>query len=140
MFGEFKKFIARGNVIDMAVGIVVGAAFTAIVTSLVADLINPVIGLLLGGLDFSAYYLNLSQESYATLAEAQKAGAPVLAYGNFINAIIKFLIVAFAVFMMVRGVNRLKDQFEKEEEAPATPAAPSADIVLLTEIRDLLRK
>lgn len=138
MLSEFKKFIARGNVIDMAVGIVVGAAFTAIVTSLVADLINPIIGLLLGGLDFSAYYVNLGSESFATLADAQKAGAPVLAYGQFINAVIKFLIVAFVVFLLVKGVNRLKDGFDKQqEEAPATPPA---DVVLLTEIRDLLKR
>jgi large conductance mechanosensitive channel len=141
MFSEFKKFIARGNVMDMAVGIVVGAAFTAIVTSLVGDIINPVIGLLLGGLDFSEYYINLGSTTYETLDAAKTAGAPVLAYGNFINAIIKFVIVAFAVFMLVRSVNKLKEQFEtQQEEAPAEPAKTPEDIVLLTEIRDLLKK
>lgn len=137
MLKEFKTFIARGNVIDMAVGIVVGAAFTAIVTSLVSDIINPVIGMLLGGLDFSNYYLDLSMSGYETLEAAKKAGAPLIMYGLFINAVIKFLIVAFVVFILVKQINRVKDAMIKQEaEAPATPE----DIQLLREIRDALKK
>lgn len=138
IFSEFKQFIARGNVMDMAVGIVVGAAFTAIVTSLVGDIINPIIGMLIGGIDFSNYYLDLSQGGYESLKAAEAAGAPLIKYGLFINAIVKFLIVAFVVFMMVKQINRLKAQFDQQQaDAPATPAA---DVVLLTEIRDLLKK
>lgn len=137
---EFKAFIARGNVIDMAVGIVVGAAFTAIVTSLVGDIINPIIGMLIGGLDFSNYYIDLSQGGYATLADAEKAGAPLIKYGAFINAVVKFMIVAFVVFMLVKQINRLKAQFDQEKETPAEDAPPPADILLLTEIRDLLKQ
>lgn len=140
MVSEFKQFIARGNVIDMAVGIVVGAAFTAIVTSLVGDIINPIIGMILGGLDFSNYYFDLSQGGYTTLADAEKAGAPLIKYGLFINAVVKFLIVAFVVFMLVKQVNRVKAQFEENEaNADDAPAAAPADIQLLTEIRDLLK-
>ncbi|PZP86913.1 MAG: large conductance mechanosensitive channel protein MscL [Azospirillum brasilense] len=136
MFKEFKTFIARGNVIDMAVGIVVGAAFTAIVTSMVSDIINPVIGMLLGGLDFSNYYFDLSFGGYESLEAAKKAGAPLIMYGLFINAVIKFLIVAFVVFMLVKQVNRIKDAMIKKEAE--TPAAPPEDILLLREIRDAL--
>jgi large conductance mechanosensitive channel len=136
MFKEFKTFIARGNVIDMAVGIVVGAAFTAIVTSMVSDIINPVIGMLLGGLDFSNYYFDLSFGGYESLEAAKKAGAPLIMYGLFINAVIKFLIVAFVVFMLVKQVNRLKDAVIKKEAE--TPAATPEDIQLLREIRDAL--
>jgi large conductance mechanosensitive channel len=138
ILSEFKQFIARGNVMDMAVGIVVGAAFTAIVTSLVGDVINPIIGMIIGGIDFSNYYLDLSQGGYATLKEAETAGAPIIKYGLFINAVIKFLIVAFVVFMMVKQINRLKSQFEEKKDA--APYAPPADVVLLTEIRDLLKQ
>jgi large conductance mechanosensitive channel len=141
MLGEFKSFIARGNVMDMAVGIIVGAAFTAIVSSLVKDMINPVIGLVIGGLDFSNYYLNLGSTTFATLSEAQKAGAPVIAYGSFINSVLQFLIVAFVVFLMVRGVNRMKAEFErKAADSSDTSVTPPADVALLTEIRDLLKK
>lgn len=141
MFSEFKDFIARGNVMDMAVGIVVGAAFTAIVTSLVGDVINPLIGLFLGGLDFSNYFINLGEGNFASLEEATEAGAPVLKYGLFINAIIKFVIVAFVVFMLVRQVNSIKKQFEEKQADPENTEAPTpADIALLTEIRDLLKK
>jgi len=139
MFKEFKAFIARGNVIDMAVGIVVGAAFTAIVTSLVGDIINPLIGLFTGGLDFSNYYVNFSDGDYATLAEAEAAGAAVLKYGLFINSVIKFLIVAFVVFLLVKQINRIKSQIDNPAE-PAAAVPPPADIQLLTEIRDLLKK
>ena len=141
MLNEFKSFIARGNVMDMAVGIIVGAAFTGIVTSLVQDLINPIIGLVIGGLDFSNYYLNLGSGTFASLAEAQKAGAPVIAYGSFINAVLQFLIVAFVVFLMVRAVNKMKVEFErKAADSSDTSVTPSADVALLTEIRDLLKK
>ena len=141
MFKEFKEFIARGNVMDMAVGIIMGAAFTTIVNSMVKDLLNPFIGLFTGGVDFSAMYLNLSGEEFASLAAAQEAGAATVNYGIFINAVINFLIVAFVVFMLVRTVNKIKKAAEKEEEQKAAaPATPPADIVLLTEIRDLLKK
>lgn len=139
MLAEFKKFIMRGNVIDMAVGIVVGAAFTAIVTSLVQDMLNPVIGLFMGGLDFSQYFINLGEGNYDTMAAAKEAGAPIFAYGNFINAVIKFLIVAFVVFMIIRGINKAKEEFEKKEADPTNDEVKTpADIALLTEIRDLL--
>lgn len=141
MFKEFRTFIARGNVMDMAVGIIVGAAFTAIVGSLVKDLINPIIGLILGGLDFSNYFISLDGSSYPTLAEAETAGAATLNYGRFITAIINFLIIAFVVFLLVKGVNRIKDMAAREEEQPM-PAAPSGPTQeeLLTQIRDLLAK
>jgi len=131
MLQEFKAFISRGNVIDLAVGIIIGAAFTAIVNSLVNDIIMPPVGLILGGIDFSNIFVTLGKGTYATIAEAQKAGAATLNIGLFINAIIKFLIVAWAVFILVKQVNR----FHKKEEA----APPPAQEVLLTEIRDLLK-
>jgi len=139
MLNEFKNFIAKGNVMDMAVGIIIGAAFTAIVSSLVADMINPIIGLFMGGIDFGSMYLNLSGQEFETLAAAQEAGAATVNYGLFINAIINFLIIAFVVFMLVKGVNKLKEQTVKEEKKAAAKAPP-ADIVLLTEIRDALKK
>jgi len=141
MLQEFKKFIAKGNVMDMAVGIIIGAAFTAIVSSLVKDIINPFIGLFTGGIDFSALYVNLSGTEYATLAAAQEAGAATVNYGIFVNAVIQFLIVAFVVFLLVRGVNKLKEAaVQKEEEEAAAPAKPSAEVQLLMEIRDSLKK
>lgn len=141
MFNEFRDFIARGNVMDMAVGIIMGAAFTAIVKSMVDDLLNPVIGLFTGGLDFGKLYLNLSGQDYETLAAAQEAGAATLNYGMFVNAVINFLIVAFVVFLLVKNVNKIKDMAEKKEaEEEANPPKPPADIALLTEIRDLLKK
>lgn len=139
MFKEFKKFIARGNVMDMAVGIIMGAAFTAIVKSMVDDLIMPVVGLFTGGVDFSNKFINLTNEGYATLEAAEKAGAATLNYGMFLNAVISFLIVAWVVFMLVKGVNKIKEMAEKDaEKEAAAPKKPSADILLLTEIRDLL--
>ena len=141
MFKEFKDFIARGNVMDMAVGIIMGAAFTAIVNSMVKDLLNPIIGLFTGGIDFAALYFNLSDNEYESLSAAQEAGAATFNYGLFINAVINFLIISFVVFMLVRTVNKIKEAAEKEkEEEAAAPAKPAADIVLLTEIRDLLKK
>lgn len=138
MLQEFKAFIARGNVLDMAVGIIIGAAFTAIVSSLVSDVLNPIIGIFLGGLDFSNYFVDLSMKGYATLEEAKKAGAPVVMYGLFINAVIKFLIVAFVVFLLVKNVQKLRTRMEGESQAAA--AAPAEDILLLREIRDALKK
>lgn len=132
--GEFKSFIARGNVIDLAVGIVIGTAFTAIVNSLVADIIMPPIGLLTGGVDFSNLFISLTGQTYASLAEAKQAGAATLNVGLFLNAIINFLIVSFAIFVLVKQINRLKKQ-----EA-AAPSAPSRSEVLLEEIRDLLKE
>lgn len=138
MLNEFKAFIAKGNVLDMAVGIIIGAAFTAIVSSLVSDIINPIIGMLIGGIDFSNYYLDLSMHGYDSLEAAKKAGAPLIMYGLFINAIIKFLIVAFVVFILVKNVNKLKDRMVARDAA--NPAAPVEEVLLLREIRDALKK
>ncbi len=134
MLKEFKDFIAKGNVIDMAVGIIIGAAFTAIVGSLVADLINPIISLFMGGVDFGGLFANLNGD-YATIEAADEAGAAVFAYGRFIMAIINFLIIAFVVFMLVRSVNKLK---KAEVEAPA-PAGPTQE-ELLADILAALKK
>jgi len=140
MIKEFQNFIARGNVMDMAVGIIIGAAFTAIVTSLVSDLINPIIGVITGGLDFSNLFINLGDGDYASLAAARDAGAPVFAYGSFITAVINFLIIAFVVFLLVKAVNRIKDAASKPEApAPEAPKGPS-ELDVLMEIRDSLRK
>jgi large conductance mechanosensitive channel len=128
MFEEFKKFIMRGNVMDLAVGIIIGGAFSTIVKSLVNDVIMPPIGLILGGVDFSEIYINLSGGDYASLAVAQEAGAATLNIGLFINAVINFLIVAFAVFMMIRAINRL-EEMGQEPEVPQddTPAEPTTE-------------
>lgn len=138
MFKEFKEFIVRGNVMDMAIGIIMGVAFTAIVNSAVGDLIMPVIGFLMNGVDFSEKFITLGLEQYATMEAAEAAGAVTVTYGIFINAIINFVIIAFCVFLLVKGVNNLKRKSEdpKAKDAPA----PSKDIVLLTEIRDALTK
>lgn len=136
MLEEFKAFIARGNVIDLAVGVIIGGAFGKIVSSLVDDVIMPIIGAITGGIDFSNYFLPLSSGVTAlTLAEAKKQGA-VLAYGNFLTVVIQFLILAWIIFLMVKAINRIR---VKEEAKPTAPAAPPADIALLTEIRDLLK-
>ncbi|MEN7342458.1 MAG: large-conductance mechanosensitive channel protein MscL [Pseudomonadota bacterium] len=137
MFAEFKKFAMRGNVVDMAVGIIIGAAFGKIVSSFVKDVIMPPIGMLMGNVDFGALFVNLGDNAFETLAAAEEAGAPVIAYGRFINTVLDFIIVAFAIFMAVKVMNKLKKQ---EEEAPAKPPEPSAEEKLLTEIRDLLQK
>lgn len=142
MLKEFKEFALKGNVLDMAVGIIIGAAFTAIVTSLVEDVIMPPIGVILGGIDFSDYFVQLTKRDtlYGTVQAARDNGAAVLAFGSFVNAVIKFLIVAFAVFMLIKQFNNLRRMLEKQEaQKPAAPAAPPADVVLLTEIRDLLK-
>ncbi|MEH6547590.1 MAG: large conductance mechanosensitive channel protein MscL, partial [Sneathiella sp.] len=137
MLKEFRDFAMRGNVVDMAVGIVIGAAFGTIIKSLVADVIMPPIGMLLGGVDFANFFVTLSDGSYATLAAAKEAGAVTLNYGSFINTIISFLIVAFAIFLLIKQMNKMK---KTEEEAPAAPAEPPREEVLLEEIRDLLKK
>lgn len=136
MLNEFKKFAMRGNVVDMAVGIIIGAAFGKIVSSIVNDIVMPPIGMLMGGVDFSNLFIDLSRAGYASLALAEAAGAPIIKYGVFINTVLDFLIVAFAIFMVIKGMNALK---KKEEEAPAEPPKPSAEVELLTEIRDALR-
>ena len=140
MLEEFKKFAVKGNVVDMGVGIVIGAAFTAIVASFVGDLINPVLGVITGGVDFSNLFVNLGPGEYASLAAAEQAGAPTLNYGRFINAIIRFLIVAWVLFFVIRGINELRRRAERGEEPAAAPAAPPRSEVLLEEIRDLLAK
>lgn len=134
MLKEFKAFITRGNALDLAVGIILGAAFTAIVNSLVADIIMPPIGLVTGGIDFSGLFISLNGNEYASLKAAKEAGAPTLNYGVFINAVVNFIIVSFAIFMVIKQVNR----FRKNEEA--APAVPPRQEVLLEEIRDLLKK
>jgi len=137
MIKEFREFIERGNVIELAVAFVMGVAFNAIIKSFVADIIMPLVGLVTGGIDFANRFIVLGAGEYATLAEAQEAGAATLNYGVFINAIIEFLIIAFVLFMIVRTYNRMKKQ---EEEAPAAPAEPPRQEVLLEEIRDALQK
>ena len=138
MLKEFKEFAVRGNVVDMAVGIIIGAAFGKIVDSLVKDVIMPPIGLLLGQVDFSNLFVVLKQGAqagpYLSVEVAQKAGAVTFNYGVFVNTVISFVIVAFAVFLLIRAINRLKTQEEKK------PAATPEDVVLLREIRDALRK
>ncbi|MCP5432555.1 MAG: large conductance mechanosensitive channel protein MscL [Alphaproteobacteria bacterium] len=139
MIKEFQEFIARGNVIDMAVGIIMGAAFTTIVNSAVKDVIMPPIGLATGGVDFTNLFVALDGKAYASLAAAQAAAAPTLNYGIFINAIINFLIVAIAVFFLVKAVNEMRRRLERKQEvAPDVPPAPPPQEVLLREIRDLL--
>lgn len=136
MLQEFKEFAIKGNVIDLAVGIIIGAAFGKIVTSLVNDIIMPPIGYILGNIDFSNLFIDLSGKNYVSLAVAREAGAPVIAYGLFINALVDFLIVAFAIFLVIKQVNRLR----RQEEKAASPPVPSPEVQLLTEIRDLLKK
>ena len=123
-FAEFKKFIMRGNVIDLAVGVIIGAAFQAIVKSLVDDIVMPVISLATKGLDFSKLFVALDGNEYATLEAAQEAGAAVLTYGNFISAVINFLIMAFVVFVLVKTINTIAEK-GKKAEAPAAPAEPT---------------
>lgn len=142
MANEFKTFIARGNVIDMAVGIIMGAAFTTIVKSLVDDVIMPPIGMLTGGVDFTNLFINLGDGEFDSLKAAQEAGAATINYGVFLNAVLSFLIVAFVVFMLVKQVNRLKDMAKKEEAEEVKEEAapePSNEEKLLAEIRDLLK-
>ena len=137
MISEFKDFVAKGNVMDLAVGVIIGGAFGTIVSSLTDDIIMPIVGAIFGGLDFSDFFVGLSANVTATNLDAAKEQGAVLAYGNFITAAVNFLILAFIIFMLVRAVNNM---MKKEEEAPAEPAAPPADVALLEEIRDLLKK
>ena len=135
---EFKEFAVKGNVMDMAVGVIIGGAFGKIVTSLVEDVIMPLVGVATGGVDFTNMFVNLGEGTFKTLAEAKEAGAAVFAYGQFIQNILDFIIIALCVFFRVKGINKMK---KKKEEAPAPEAAPepSAEEKLLTEIRDLLK-
>ena len=132
---EFKKFILRGNVVDLAVGIVIGTAFGKIVDSLVKDIVMPVVGMFLGGVDFKNLFITLGTGSYATLAEAEKAGAAVLKYGVFLQTLLDFLIIAWIVFIAIKAINRMK----REQPAPA-PVAPPEEVVLLREIRDAVKR
>ena len=141
MFKEFREFAVKGNVVDLAVGVIIGAAFGTIVSSLVADLVMPPLGLLLGGVDFKDFFVVLREglkapSPYATLADAKAAGAVTMNYGLFFNAVLNFLVVAWAIFLLVRGMNRLRRQ---EAVAPTVVPVPSAEEALLAEIRDLLR-
>ncbi|MEI6280182.1 MAG: large conductance mechanosensitive channel protein MscL [Verrucomicrobiae bacterium] len=132
---EFREFISRGNVVDLAVGVIIGAAFGRIVNSLVNDMIMPPVGALMKGINFNDLFICLNGQTYASLADAKKAGAPVIGYGAFLNTTIEFLIIAACVFALVKVVNRIK-----RNEAPAKPPEPPKMEVLLTEIRDLLKK
>jgi large conductance mechanosensitive channel len=142
MLKEFKEFAAKGNMLDMAVGIVIGAAFATIIGSLVNDIIMPMVGLAIGGVDFSEFFAVLSEGDpagpYATLAAAQEAGAVTVNWGIFVNSLITFLIVAFALFMVIKGFNKMKRE-EEEAPEPEAPPEPTAEETLLTEIRDILR-
>lgn len=136
MLKEFREFALRGNMVDLAIGVIIGGAFGGLVNSIVADLLMPLIGVITGGIDFTNLYVQLSGPAVVgDLAAARKAGA-TLAYGNFITLTINFLIIAFVLFLVVKAMNRMK----RKDEAPAAPPAPPADVVLLTEIRDLLKK
>lgn len=137
MLKEFKEFALKGNMVDMAVGIIIGGAFGKIVSSMVKDMIMPVVGLFTGGVDFSQQFVVLGEGDYATLAAAEEAGAAVLKWGAFTNTVIDFVIIAGVIFMMIKWMNSLR---KKEEEAPAAPPAPPRQEVLLEEIRDLLKK
>jgi large conductance mechanosensitive channel len=130
---EFKEFALKGNMVDLAVAVVIGAAFAKIIDSLVKDVLTPIIGLFLGGVDFSNLFVTLGPGSFATLAEAEKAGAAVLRYGSFLQAVFDFLIIAWIVFIVIKAINRLK-----RTEPAAAPVAPPEEIVLLREIRDAL--
>jgi large conductance mechanosensitive channel len=134
---EFKDFAMRGNVVDLAVGVVIGGAFGKIVDSLVKDIIMPMVGAMMGGVDFKQLYINLGSTAYDTMELAEKAGAPLIKYGLFINSLVDFVIIAFAIFVAVKAINSLK---RKEEAAPAAPAPTPEDVVLLREIRDALKK
>ena len=137
MMSEFKDFALKGNVMDMAVGIIIGGAFGKIVASLVNDLLMPLVGLAMGGVSFADLYSALDGNTYESLAAAEEAGAAVFKYGAFIQSSIDFVIIAFVIFMMVRSMNNMR---KKEEEAPAAPPEPSEEVTLLTEIRDSLAK
>jgi len=133
---EFKAFAMRGNVVDMAVGVIIGGAFGKIVSSIVNDIIMPPIGLLLGGMNFSDLYVTLDGNTYENLAKAREAGAPLIAYGAFAQTVIDFLIIAAVIFLLIKGLNSMK---KKEDAAPAAPPVPTKEESLLTEIRDILK-
>ncbi|MBY0573292.1 MAG: large conductance mechanosensitive channel protein MscL [Undibacterium sp.] len=137
MMQEFKEFTVKGNVMDLAVGVIIGAAFGKIVDSLVADIVMPIVGKIFGGLDFANYFIALNGQTATTLVEAKKTGA-VLAYGNFLTISLNFVILAFIIFQMVRIVNKVRNK--EAEAAPSVPAAPPEDVMLLREIRDALKK
>ena len=137
MLKEFKTFVMKGNVMDLAVGVIIGGAFATIVKSLTNDLIMPIVGAIFGGLDFSSYFIPLSEKVTATNLEAAREQGAVFAYGNFITASVNFLILGFIIFLMIRALNNM---MKKEEEAPSEPSTPPAQEVLLGEIRDLLKK
>ncbi len=137
MLKEFKDFAMRGNVVDLAVGFILGGAFSTIISSLVKDVIMPPVGLMMGGVDFSGLFYSLDGQAYESLAAAQEVGAATINYGLFINNVISFIVVALALFFLIRGINSMK---KKEEAAPAAPSKPSNEEVLLAEIRDLLAK
>ena len=136
MMQEFKEFAVKGNMIDLAVGVIIGGAFGKIVDSLVKDVIMPLVGLMLGGVDFKGLFVSL-KGSFATLAEAEKAGAAVLKYGAFLQSLVDFIIIAWVIFIAIKMINRMK---REEPAAPAAPAATPEDVVLLREIRDALKK
>jgi large conductance mechanosensitive channel len=139
MWNEFKKFAIQGNAMDLAVGVIIGAAFGRIVTSLVEDVLMPPLGLIIGKVDFSNLFLSLTGQHYDSLAAAKAAGAPTINYGTFLNNIINFAIVAFAIFILVQQINRLRSAPQAAPEKPAAPAEPSEEVKVLTQIRDLLR-
>ncbi|MGI9341401.1 MAG: large-conductance mechanosensitive channel protein MscL [Gammaproteobacteria bacterium] len=138
MLNEFKEFAMRGNVVDMAVGIVIGGAFGKIVSSFVSDVIMPPIGMIMGNVDFSNLFIDLSSQGFASVAAAEEAGAPIIKYGAFINTVLDFVIVAFAIFMVIRAMNKMKKA--EEEAPPPAPPEPSDEAKLLAEIRDALQK
>ncbi len=140
MFKEFAEFIKRGNVVDLAVGVIIGGAFGTIVQSLVNDIIMPPVGLLLGGVDFANLYINLSGGTYESLAAAQEAGAATINYGLFVNNVISFLIIAFSVFLLIKGVNSLEREEEPEPETPAEPTTEERLVKVLEQLADTLRE
>jgi len=137
MMSEFKQFAMKGNVVDMAVGIIIGGAFGKIIASMVNDVLMPLIGKFLGGVSFANLYVALDGATYESLAAAEEAGAAIMKYGSFLQNVVDFLIIAFVIFMMIRAMNNLK---KKEDDAPAAPPEPSDEVKLLTEIRDSLAK
>lgn len=139
LISEFKAFAIKGNVVDLAVAVIIGAAFGKIVDSLVKDVIMPVVGWIVGGLDFKNYYLNLGRVDYPTLEAAEKAGAPIIRYGSFINAVVDFFIIAFCIFIAVKLIHHFRDQ-QAQAAAAASPPPPAEDVALLREIRDELKK
>lgn len=134
---EFKEFAVKGNVVDMAVGVIIGGAFGKIVTSLVQDIVMPIVGKLVGGVDFTNLFINLGEGEFASLAEAEKAGAPLVKYGVFINTALDFVIIAFAIFLAIKAINKMK---RETPPAPEEPKPDPEDIVLLREIRDSLKR